>query len=134
MKFEDSTPDDREMRQRVLTEMLAVDRAVQRRHIREFSVVRTVNRKDYRHPQKFNSNGPYSRDDQRTLVTVIIEVPDDVTLPFKALVADIAKMEADGIRAVKEARLADAVARAEKAQEEVDRLREELSGEATEGG
>lgn len=126
MRFEDNTADDRRMRQRVLTALLEVDKAVQGRHIQEFAVVRTVNRKGYRYEQGFNAQGQHSGD-PKTLVKVIIEVPDDVRPSFKELVADITKIEADGIRAAKEAKVTQAREVAAKAQAEVERLEQELN-------
>lgn len=105
MKFEGTGKDDRAMRQRVLATLLEVDKAVQGRHVVEFEVVRTVNRKGYRHQRSFGeAEGPYNGD-PKTLVKVVVEVPDDVRPSFRTLVADVARIEADGIRAAKEAKV-----------------------------
>jgi hypothetical protein len=134
MKFEDGNADDRKMRQRVLKALLDIDHAVQSRHVREFEVVRTVNRKGCRYEQDFTAVGQYSGD-PKTLIRVVFEVPDDVRPDyhddarpdfFKSLVADITKIEADGIRAAKLAKLSEAKERAVAAQAEYDRLEQEL--------
>lgn len=130
MNFDGTTADDRRLRQRILTTVLEVDKAVQGRHVVEFKVERTVNRKGYRHVQEFNKAGPYAGQ-PKVLVTIIMEVPDDVRPSFKELTADITKIEADGIRAAKEGRLVQARAIAEKAQAEVERLQQELDDPTT---
>ncbi len=129
MKFTDTTADDRRMRQRVLDVMTELDKAVQGRHVVEFEVVRTVNRKGYRHELGFNDTSSYLKVDPKTQIKVVFEVPDDVRPSVTALVADITKIEADGIRAAKEAKIAAARERAAAAQAEVERLERELNEE-----
>lgn len=127
MKFTDTTADDRRMRQRVLGVMTELDKAIQGRHVVEFEVVRTVNRKGYRHELGFTDSHHYS--DPKVMVKVVFEVPDDVRPSFKQLVADVTKIEADGVRAAKEAKVSEARKRAADAQAEVERLEQELNEE-----
>lgn len=127
MIFDDK--DDASMRQRILATLIEVDKVVPSRHVNQFSVVRTVNRKGHRTAvATFNdkwTQDPYYGD-PRIRISIEIELPDNVTEEFSELVAELTEIEEIGERRAKEKRLEAAKARACAVQDEVALLEREL--------
>jgi hypothetical protein len=124
MQFEDTA--DGAWRDRILQTLRNVNATVARRHVKEFAVVRTNDRKGYRDHRDFVNDSPY-QGDPMTLIRIEIEVPDDVTPSFRQLVDDVIEAEKLGKKAATRAKLAAAKDKAAAAQAEVDRLEKEMS-------
>lgn len=120
-------PADREMRQRILGVIAGIDQKVSKRHLKEFTVLRSYARKDARtHCNFVDEAGPH-RSDPMTVIRIEIEVPDDVTPELRRLVVDITEVERLGVLEAKRAALQRAKDVAAKAQVVVEALEKELS-------